>query len=193
MQNQALILIDVQQGFASPHFGKRNNPEAEENMEKLLAHCRATGMPIIHVRHSSREANSPLRPDAPGHAYQPFAHPQPGEKEFEKNVNSAFIGTGLQAYLHNRKIDHLHIIGLTTEHCVSTSVRMAANLGFKVTLIGDATAAFDKQSPEGQYFAAELVHEINLASLDGEFCEVVNTAKWLSQSGYPAAARYPRE
>lgn len=33
----ALVLIDVQQGLADPSLGKRNNPDAEANMARLLA------------------------------------------------------------------------------------------------------------------------------------------------------------
>ena len=58
------------------------------------------------------------------------AKPLPGETECSKTVNSAFIGTGLEAYRHERAIDSLVVVGLTTDHCVSTSVRTAGNLGF---------------------------------------------------------------
>jgi nicotinamidase-related amidase len=95
-------------------------------------------------------------------------------------VNSAFIGTQLQVYLNVKLIKHLVIVGLTTDHCVSTTTRMAGNLGFKVTLVGDATATFDREGPDGQYFSADEIHAVHLASLHNEFCTVQNTDAVLS-------------
>ena len=82
----------------------------------------------------------------------------------------------LEQHLRDREITDLVIVGLTTDHCVSTSVRMAANLGFNVRLAGDATATHGRTGPEGTVYTADEMHRINLASLHGEFCEVVATA-----------------
>jgi nicotinamidase-related amidase len=171
MNKTALLLIDVQKGFDEPYWGERNNPQAEANMARLLAAWRQTQRPIIHVRHCSTEPNSPLRPERPGNAFKDEVQPLPGEKQFSKTVNSAFIGTGLEAYLHEQAITDLVIAGLTTDHCVSTTTRMAANLGFAVTLVEDATATFDREY-NGRFYTAAAIHQINLASLHGEFCTV---------------------
>ncbi len=121
-----------------------------------------------------------MRPDAPGVEFKPEAMPIDGESIFQKMVNSAFIGTNLEEYLREQGIDDIVIVGLTTDHCVSTSTRMAGNLGFKVWLVSDATATFDKISPDGKEYSADEVHDINLASLHGEFCQVVTTNALLS-------------
>lgn len=174
MRDVALLVIDVQKGLDDTSYGQRNNPDAEANIARLLAVWRTAGLPVFHVKHCSVEAGSPLRPDSPGNAYKQEALPQPGEPEFSKTVNSAFIGTTLEAYLRERGIDSLVIVGLTTDHCVSTSVRMAGNLGFDVTLVADATATFERTAPDGTHYGAEVMHGVNLASLHGEFCAVRN-------------------
>jgi len=102
------------------------------------------------------------------------ARPIDGEPVFKKNVNSAFIGTGLESHLHAAGIKSLVIAGLTTEHCISTSTRVAGNLGFDVKLVSDATAANPHVSIDGNMIDAETIHQVNLASLNGEFCQVVN-------------------
>lgn len=86
------------------------------------------GVRLIHVQHMSVEGQSPLRPNQPGNDFKPEALPLAGEKVFGKTVNSAFIGTGLKNYLHANGIDDLVICGLTTDHCVSTSTRMFAEV-----------------------------------------------------------------
>lgn len=183
MSPVALLVIDVQQGLDSAALGSRNNPEAEAKMLTLITAWRQHGWPVIHVKHNSLESGSPLRPDAPGNALKPGFEPQANEPLFEKTVNSAFIGTGLESHLRKANIDSLVIVGLTTDHCVSTTVRMAANLGFRVLLVGDATATFERRSINGRAISAEDMHEVNLSSLDKEFCDVVTTDDALR---YPA-------
>lgn len=168
----ALLLIDVQQGLDHPRWGARNNPDAEQRIADLLAAWRATGRPVIHVQHSSLEPQSPLREDAPGHAFKAEALPVAGEPVFRKHVNSAFIGTGLEAHLRANGIETLVVAGITTDHCVSTTVRMAGNLGFTVTVAEDATATFERRGPDGTHYGAELMHRVSLASLHGEFATV---------------------
>ena len=101
--------------------------------------------------------------------------PVNGERIIKKNVNSAFIGTDLKQHLDNANISKLVIVGLTTDHCVSTTTRMAGNYGYDTFLVSDATATFNKKGLEGQNFSADLIHETALASLNGEFATVVTT------------------
>ena len=175
MKQTALLSIDVQQAFDEPIWGTRNNLDAEDNIAKLLEHWRNKELPVIHIQHCSIEANSPLREGKPGNAFTDIAMPLSGEKIFQKSVNSAFIGTGLEEYLHKNNIESLVIAGLTTDHCISTSTRMAGNLGFNVSLISDATATFDRTGEDGTYYSADQIHKVHLASLHGEFCKVLTT------------------
>ncbi len=181
MRKTALLLIDVQKGFDDPCWGKRNNPDAESNIALLLSEWRKHDLPIIHIMHCSVEPNSPLHPELPGNEFKEEARPLPKEKQFTKSVNSAFIGTGLEKYLQEHDIASLVIVGLTTDHCVSTSTRMAANLGFTVTLITDATATFDRKGYDGVMYLADDIHKINLVSLNGEFCIVRSTEEVLKE------------
>ena len=178
-QDAVLLIIDVQKGMDDPHYGSRNNPQAEDHMARLLAAWRASGRPVFHVQHMSTEPDSPLRPDQPGNAIKDAVRPLDGEPLFQKSVNSAFIGTDLEDRLRSAGYDTLVIVGLTTQHCVSTTARMAGNLGFKTYLAADATAAFDSTGYDGKHYSAEEVHQISLATLHGEFATVVETGEVL--------------
>ncbi|WP_371395597.1 cysteine hydrolase family protein [Fretibacter rubidus] len=175
MTTPALLLIDWQCAFDDHAYwgGNRNNPDAEEKAALLLCHWRAQGWPVFHIRHDSAEPNSILRKDRPGGAAIAALDAKDNEAVIYKQVNSGFIGTDLQARLEAIAVTELVICGLTTNHCVSTTARMAGNLGFDVRLVGDACATFDRASSDGTLYPAQLVHDISLANIDREFCSVV--------------------
>lgn len=179
-KNAALIIIDVQQGFDDPSWGNRNNPDAEDNIAKILQKWRDTKRPIFHIKHNSTEPNSPLRLGQSGNDIKPELAPQNDEPVIEKAVNSAFIGTDLEQRLREANIQQLVIVGLTTNHCVSTTTRMAGNFGFETYLIADATATFDRIGHDGKTYSAQLIHDTALANLHEEFATILNTSDILN-------------
>lgn len=180
--NAALILIDVQEAFEDPSWGERNNPAAENNIAALLAAWRAASRPVIHVHHRSLRPGSLFHPDGPGFVVKQQARPRDGEPVLYKDVNSGFIGTGLEERLRADGIGMVVIAGITTDHCVSTTVRMAGNLGFETLLVGDAAATFARVGPTGRRFSAEEMHQSALASIHGEFAQVVRTSDIVGQA-----------
>lgn len=172
----ALLVIDVQAGFDDTAWGVRNNPGAERNIAMLLEAWRAAGAPVVHVHHDSVDPEGRLRPGTPGNAVKPEARPQPGEPLYRKRVNSAFIGTRLEEDLRRRGVKAVVLVGLTTNHCVSTTARMAANLGFEVTVVSDATATFARRHVDGRMRTADDVHDAALSDLRDEFARIADTA-----------------
>lgn len=173
----ALILVDIQKGFDNIAYwgGQRNNPDAALRASELLTLWRENYLPVFHIQHCSSNPVSPLHETNAGNAFNDLVMPIEGEPVIKKNVNSAFIGTDLQVQLDNAKIKTLVIVGLTTDHCISTTTRMAGNLGYETFLVADATATFNKKGFNGQNYLAELIHETALASLNEEFATIVTT------------------
>jgi len=182
-ENPALILVDIQKGFENIAYwgGQRNNPEAELRAAALLQTWRKQNLPVFHIRHCSTISTSPLHPSNPGNQFMEIVAPVEGEPIIHKNVNSAFIGTDLQLQLDAAGITTLVIVGLTTDHCISTTTRMAGNLGYHTFLVSDATATFNKKGADGRNYSAELIHETTLASLQNEFAAVV-TSDFIKQN-----------
>lgn len=172
----ALLVIDMQQGFLDPLWGERNNPALENNVAALLDSFREAALPIVHIRHDSVSAQGHFHPGKPGNDALPDAQALADEPVHRKNVNSAFIGTSLERDLRSRGIRQLVVVGLTTNHCVSTTVRMSANLGFDTAVVADATAAFEGISIDGDRRPAEEVHATALSDLQEEFASIVDTA-----------------
>ncbi|WP_114088716.1 cysteine hydrolase family protein [Thalassospira profundimaris] len=177
-----LMLIDWQTGFRDlDYWGPRNNPVAESNAEKLLSFWRQQGGRIIHVRHDSTTPASPLFPGKDSHAFEAFATPQADEAVYGKNVNSAFIATTLEDDLRAAGHTRLVMSGISTDHCVNTTTRMAGNLGFDVTLVADACFCFDRIHPDGRIIPAQMVHDVHLAALSGEFAKIASTDAVIKQ------------
>jgi nicotinamidase-related amidase len=172
MAGPVLVLVDYQKSFDNPGvWGERNNPAAEANAAAVLDAFRSRHLPVIHIRHDSKSPGSSLGPGQPGNAFKDFAAPRDGEPVLSKSVNAAFIGTDLEARLRALEANPAVIMGITTDHCVSTTTRMARNLGFKPVLVGDACHTFPRKG-----FDADTVHRVELAILDREFAEVVTAA-----------------
>ena len=176
-QNAALLIIDFQKGFDDEEYwgGNRNNKDAESKIVQILNKWRELTLPVFHILHSSLNPNSKLHESHPGFQMKDEIEPSERESIIIKHVNSAFIGTDLQEQLNKQGINKLVIVGLTTNHCISTSTRMAGNYGFDVILISDATATFNRTGINGEEYDSELIHQTALASLNKEFAEVIDT------------------
>ena len=180
-----LIVIDAQQGFAEQDAAGhgRNNPDALNRIAELLAAFRRHGLPILHIRHASTEPDSVFRPERSGFQVIAGARELPGEPVIVKNVNSAFIGTDLEARLRQAGHGRLVICGATTNHCVETSTRMAGNLGFDASLVRDATWTYDRTGPDGDFHSAADIQAMTLSNLSGEFATIVTTAEVVASLG----------
>jgi len=172
----ALIVVDVQQGFDdSVHWGPRNNPDCETNIAVLIEAWREHRQPVLFVRHDSTEPDSPLRPGTPGNAFQPFLTGTP-DLLVCKSVNSAFYGEpDLHAWLQQRGIRDIAVCGITTNHCCETTARMAANLGYNVYFVLDATHTHDRRALDGTTLKADHIATVTAANLQDEFAEVITT------------------
>ena len=176
----ALLVLDVQRGFDESRWGTRNNPAAENQIARLIAQFRRTRRPVIHVWHESPSPTGAFRLGTPGHGPKPEATPVADERIYRKTVNSAFIGTELEHDLRVLGIDTVVVVGLTTNHCISTTARMAANLGFATYVVSDATAAFASPALNGTLRAAHEVHDGALSDLRDEFATVVDSDSVMS-------------
>jgi nicotinamidase-related amidase len=181
--NVALIIIDMQRGMLPENTGPRNNPQAEDNMERLLRFWREKGRPIVHVRHMSRAPSSAFWPGSPTCEFQTRFEPLPSERRMEKNVNDAFANSGLERWLRLRDIGNLVIVGVSTNNSVEATVRAAFCLGFEVILPSDACYTYDKVDYQGVMRLAEEWHLMALSNLSGEYATIKRTEEILAHDG----------
>ena len=176
-KNPALLLVDIQKAFLEKDYPGliRNNENAEFICGKILKKWRTLDLPIIHVRHSSTNPKSKLHKSRPGFEFNDYVTPLETEMVLTKEVNSAFIGTNLENILIKSHIDTLVIVGMTTNHCISTTVRMSGNLGFDTYLISDSTACYNTKGINGEIIDCNTIYNSALASLQEEFATVIDS------------------
>jgi nicotinamidase-related amidase len=180
--NAALIVIDVQKGFDDPSlFGKRNNLDADRNIESIIKSWESAKRPIVIVQLNSISNESVLNPSKPGNSLKPYVQGVNPDLLVTKSVNSAFYGTpDLDTWLKSSDIHQMVIIGIQTNMCCETTARMAGNLGYDVIFVPDAMHTFDATGPDGIVVSADEITRATIASLfDGDFAKIASTEKIL--------------
>ncbi|TBW38636.1 cysteine hydrolase [Siculibacillus lacustris] len=169
-----LVVIDMQRAIDLPGRPARGNPDLDANALRVIAAFRAAGRPIIHVRHDSVDAESWFRPDHPGNAFRPGFAPGPGEGLVVKSVNAAFIGTDLDLRLRRLGATTVVCCGWASDMCVSTTIRVGANMGWDMVCVADACDCSDLPDPFGDgIIPAKEVHRVHMATLAADFCRLV--------------------
>jgi nicotinamidase-related amidase len=174
----ALIVVDVQKGFDDEEFwGPRNNPECEDNVERLIAAWREQDWPIVFVRHSSTQPSSPLAPSSPGYAFKDIITGEP-DLLITKTVHSAFYGdVNLDAWLTEHEISGVAVCGIQTNMCCETTARMASDLGYEMIFVIDATHTFDLATSTRQVHMAREISRFTALTLEADFGTVMRTAE----------------
>jgi nicotinamidase-related amidase len=186
LSEAALVVVDVQQGFLDPVWGRRNNPSCDDNIRALVEHWASTGRPLVFVRHDSTSPGSPLFPGTRGNQLKDYMSAEP-DLLVTKSVNSSFHGSpDLHAWLHQQGIGAIVICGITTNHCCETTARVGGNLGYEVYFALDATHTFDRTGPDGTALTADELARATATNLHGEFATVVSTADVLGRIPHEA-------
>lgn len=175
---RAVLVIDMQDGMADRIRSGRQTATADapDRIAALLADARGRGTPVIHVLHDDPHPDSPFRKGEPGAKPMPCAVPQPSETVFWKHGSSAFHGTGLDAHLKAQGVTELVVAGAVAAFCVTSTVRQASDLGYKVLLPQDALLGFDLPAHDGGRIDAGTVFRVTLSLLGADFATLTSVA-----------------
>jgi nicotinamidase-related amidase len=138
---RALLVIDVQESFRqTPLWRAISNPGIAGDVARLVDGARANGDLVVWILHSEPGTGSPFDPANGYVRYLAPLAPAPGEPQLAKTSHNAFTTTNLQQQLTERGIRELVVCGIRTEQCCETTARVAADLGYQVTFVTEATA-----------------------------------------------------
>jgi nicotinamidase-related amidase len=171
----ALLVIDIQNDYFPGGAMELEGAEAAgAKAGAALKNFRDRKLPVIHVRHLSvRPGATFFLPGTRGAEIHSSVKPADGELVIEKNFPNSFRNTSLREALERLQTKDLVVAGMMTHMCVDASVRHAADLGYKITLLADACAT-RAQSFGGETVPARQVHAAFLAALNGFYAKVVN-------------------
>jgi nicotinamidase-related amidase len=176
----ALVVIDIQNFY----FEKGSLPltgsvAAAEQARRVLEAFRAKHLPIVHVRHVPKSAKLLNgEPIDPQYQIRPEVFPAAGEKIVTKQYANSFRDTDLLAYLREKGIKRLVVVGMQTHMCVEAASRAAADLGFDVVVLHEACAT-RPLTFGGRTVPAEMVHAAALAAIDGTYGKVTSVDDYL--------------
>jgi nicotinamidase-related amidase len=175
VRDAALVLIDFQNEYLAGPIAVSSPEPAIASAAKLLAAARRDGAPVFHIAHKGRSVGLFDRAIERGQIVAELA-PQPGETVVEKGLPNAFASTELHALLVKSGRTNVILAGFMTHMCVSSTVRAALDLGFRVTI--DASACGTRSLPDGRGGAipAETVHDVALAELSDRFAIIARTS-----------------
>jgi nicotinamidase-related amidase len=146
IERSALLVIDVQDSFkAGPRWSRRSSPKFEENIDWLVQAYRTAGLPVIFVLHT--DPDDGFATDSPYFKLMDFLVRQEDEPLLIKNTRNAFTSTNLQDLLREKDVERLVITGIQTEQCCETTTRLAADLGYDVDFVTEATMTFPIADP----------------------------------------------
>jgi nicotinamidase-related amidase len=176
MPDTALLIIDIQNDyFPGGAMQLEGADAAGAKAGQVLASFRKEKRPVIHVQHlSTRPGSTFFLPGTKGQEIHASVTPAAGETVIEKNFPNGFRSTGLKEILEKQQIKNLVVAGMMTHMCVDATVRHAADLGYKVTLLGDACAT-RTQTYGGESVPARQVHAAFLAALNGFYAKVIRS------------------
>ena len=164
-----LLVIDVQNAFYTPALYAYG--AFTDNLTRLIQTARKTGTEVIFVRHDDG-IGKPLSPGNSGFEIaSPFA-PLPGERIFDKQVNSPFRDAGLTEYLRVSVEDTLMITGLQTEYCVDAAVKCGFEHGFQIIVPAYANTTTDNAHLTG----AQSYHYYNSFIWNRRYAACIPTA-----------------
>jgi nicotinamidase-related amidase len=167
---RALIVIDIQESFRQqPQWAAISNPDVAARAAELVAAARDRGDLVVWVLHAEPGTGGPFDP-ALGHVQlMAGLGPRDGEPVLTKTSHNAFTTTGLAQLLTSQGIGELVICGIRTEQCCETTARLAADLGYRVTFVTEATATSPiehRDAPPGRALAEILADPRTLPAAD---------------------------
>lgn len=169
----ALLVIDVQDSFkATARWQRRNNLDFEKNVAALIELYRAARLPVIYFLHTDSDEGFAL--DSPHFKLMDFIQPLADEPVLVKDTRNVFTSTALGHRLVELGVRRLVITGIQMEQCCETSARVAADLGYAVDFVTEATLTFPipHRDQPGQELDVEAVRTRTEYVLRGRFARI---------------------
>jgi len=193
LTQSALLVVDAQDSFkVGPRWERRNNHQFEENVSALIDAYRAAALPVFFFLHT--DGDDGFATTSPYFKLMDFIKPRADEPILIKNTRNCFTSTTLQTILLHKDVRRLAITGIQMEQCCETTARLAADLGYAVDFVLDATMTFPIPNGEvpGEELSVAAIEERTAYALRHRFARIISTRELcaeLESLATPVAAR----
>jgi nicotinamidase-related amidase len=178
ISQSALLVIDAQDSFkVGPRWARRNNPAFQENVSALVEAYRAAHLPVIFFLHT--DSDEAFAKDSPSFKLMEFLRPRNDEPVMVKNTRNCFTSTTLQPYLIEKGVRRVSITGIQMEQCCETTARIAADLGYAVDFVTEATMTFPipNWDKPGEELGVDAIRERTEYALRRRFARITTVAQ----------------
>lgn len=179
VREAAIVLIDIQNEYLSGPITLPDAKPAVAAARRLLDRARRAQAPIFHIAHRGRAGGLFDRDDTRGQIVDALA-PLAGEAIIEKSLPNSFADTNLHALLSATGRKNLIMAGFMTHMCVSSTARVAVDLGYRVTIDASACATRDLPGIGGDVVPARTLHLVALTELADRFAIVASSSDVLA-------------
>lgn len=180
---RALVVIDVQQEYFEGLLPIQYPPRDQSirRITQAMDAANESGIPVVVVQHESPADFPVFAAGSPTYELHPeiASRLDKAEKHLIKRYSSVFADTDLEAWLREREIDTVTLVGYMTNNCVLGSAADAEPRGIAVEVLADATGAVDLANDPG-FANAQQVHETLLALLHSNWAAVATTEEWIA-------------
>ncbi|MGC5032553.1 cysteine hydrolase family protein [Micromonospora sp. DT229] len=145
----ALVVIDVQESFRRrANWVACSRPDIVGQVNRLVGAARSRGDLVVWVLHSEPDSGDVFDPARGFVRLIDGLQPAEGEPVLTKYVHNPFTTTRLQHLLTVHGVREITVCGIRTEQCCETTARLAADLGYEVSFVVDATATMPIEHPD---------------------------------------------
>ncbi|MFF1494155.1 isochorismatase family protein [Streptomyces sp. NPDC058304] len=170
-----LVMVDFQNTYRSGVMALEGAEEALAAGARLLAAARAAGAPVVHIVNDGGEG-TPYDIRAETGAISAEVAPREGEAVVVKQFPNAFHATELEKTLQQLGAGpDLVIAGFMTHMCVTFTAQGAFNLGYRPTVVAEATATRTLTAPDGTLIPAATLQSASLTTIADLFAPVAPT------------------
>jgi nicotinamidase-related amidase len=187
ISQSALLVVDAQDSFKlGPRWDRRNNHDFEKNVARLIDAYREAKLPVIYFLHSDEDEG--FATSHPLYKLMDFIHPRPDEPVLHKTTRNAFTSTALSPVLLEKGVRRLAITGISMEQCCETTARVAADLGYAVDFVTEATLTFPipNHDKPGEELAVEAIRERTEYALRRRFARITTVAELAAELKEPS-------
>jgi len=174
ISQSALLVIDAQDSFKTgSRWERRSNPAFEKNVSAMVEAYRAAGLPVVFFLHA--DSDEAFAKNSPHFRLMDFLKPRADEPVMFKNTRNCFTSTPLQAYLIEKGVRRVSITGIQMEQCCETTARLAADLGYAVDFVTEATMTFPipNWDKPGEELGVEAIRERTEYALRRRFARII--------------------